>query len=509
MKSVKFNRTKNTKRNLFSGMIQKIVGLLLPFFLRTAIIYTIGIEYLGINTLFASFLNVLSLAELGFGTAIIYSMYEPIAHDDQKMICTLLNYYKKIYHIIGLVILILGLLFTPLVPKLAKGEFPSDINIYIVYLINLISVSLSYFLYAYKASILSAHQRNDVSSWISTITTTLQYLLQIVLLIIFKNYYLFLIIAPIMTIINNILVAVASKKLYPNYVPKGILDIEAKERIRKKIKSLFLYKVGGVVSNSADNIVISAFLGLSVLAIYGNYYYVINALFGILSIYYTSLTAGIGNKIALDTKENVIGLFNEMFFLQGWMIGWMSICLLCLYQDFIFLWLKNPNLLLDLKMVILFVIYFYSWKINDIVYTFKDAAGIWEYDKWRPLLSSFVNLTVNIILVQRVGLYGVVISTIVCEVLFSLLWGTRTIFKYYFNINFVYYLKKILVYTLITIFVGSATFAICNLLVFDNLYITFIFKILICIIFPNFLYIFIYNKNPLFKRLIRRLKPVK
>ena len=73
------SRIKNTTRNMLAGAIYKIITLLFPFVINTIIIKTLGVEYLGLNMLFASILQVLSLTELGFGSALVFSMYEPIA----------------------------------------------------------------------------------------------------------------------------------------------------------------------------------------------------------------------------------------------------------------------------------------------------------------------------------------------------------------------------------------------------------------------------------------------
>ena len=460
---MRLDRANNAKRNIISGMILKIVALILPFLLRTVIINVIGVEYAGISTLFSSILNVLSLAELGFGSAIVFSMYGPIAHNETAKICELLNYYKKCYRIIGLTLLTIGIALLPFIPKLISGNPPDGINIYLVYLLYLLNTSISYFLFAYKISILTAFQRNDIVSWISLIITILRYGLQIILIICFKNYYVFLIVLPVTSIINNIVINEVTKKKYPEYYAHGTLDKHTKIDVKNKVKSLFIYKIGNVVSNSADNIVISSFLGLSMLAIYGNYYFVISSLFAFLAIYYDSIRAGIGNKMELENKENVYSLFKELFFLQTLLIGWMSTCLICLYQDFIRVWIHNSDLMLDNKVVFLLAIYFYSWAINDIVSIFKEAAGLWEYDRFRPLLASTCNLIINIILVNTIGIYGVILSTIVCELTFSLFWGVRVLFKHYFQKGYTDYLIMLSKQTVLGLAVCITTYLACGL----------------------------------------------
>ena len=175
----KIERTKNATRNIIFGVILKAYQIIVPFLMRTAMIYLMGVQYLGLNSLFTSILQVLNLAELGVGSAMIYSMYKPIAEDDNATICALMKLYKTYYRIIGLVIAVIGCALTPFIPKLISGDVPDNLNIYLLYLLNLGATVLSYWLYAYKNCILQAHQRVDIVSKVSLVTSTIQYALQL------------------------------------------------------------------------------------------------------------------------------------------------------------------------------------------------------------------------------------------------------------------------------------------------------------------------------------------
>ena len=270
----KIERTKNATRNLIYGMILRLYQIVIPFLMRTVMIYTLGVEYLGLNSLFTSVLSVLNLAELGVGSAMVYSMYKPIADDDSETICALMKLYKIYYNFIGFVIALVGIALTPFIPKLISGEIPNGINIYILYLMNLGATVLSYWLFAYKNSILQAHQRSDVVSKVTLATNTIQYILQILALYIMKNYYYFIIAMLIVQILTNVVTAIFADKLYPSFKPKGKLSKEKIKKINQRIRDLFTAKLGSVVVGSVDTMVISAFLGLTTLAIYQNYYYI-------------------------------------------------------------------------------------------------------------------------------------------------------------------------------------------------------------------------------------------
>ena len=201
------NRTINAKRNITSGYVNKCISLLLPFIMRTVIIREFGEKYLGLGSLFSSILQVLSMAELGFSSAIVFSLYKPLAEKNTSTVCALLSYYKKIYRIVGSVILVVGILLTSFLPYFIKDEVPSNINIYYLYLIFLINTVISYFAFAYKSSLLVADQRQDLINNTNTVILIFSFVIQVFLIFFFKNYYLYAIVEIFSTIFNNLTVA--------------------------------------------------------------------------------------------------------------------------------------------------------------------------------------------------------------------------------------------------------------------------------------------------------------
>ena len=301
---MKIERTKNASRNIIFGVTFKVYQIILPFIMRTALIYFMGMKYLGLTSLFSSILQMLNLAELGVGSAMVYSMYKPIAEDDTDTICALMALYKKYYRIIGIVISVVGTAILPFIPHLVKMEtVPTEINVYILYLMYLANTVISYQLFAYKVCILNAHQRTDIISKISIIVTTVQYAAQILVLAFVKNYYLYTIVILITQIILNIVTAIAATKKYPMYSPKGKLDESIIKAINQRVKDLFTSKLGAAIVNSADTIVISAFLGLVWLAKYQNYFFILTSVINIVGVVFASCTAGIGNSLIVEKEE--------------------------------------------------------------------------------------------------------------------------------------------------------------------------------------------------------------
>lgn len=492
------SRTQNASRNIGWGIINKIISILTPFVLRTMVIYIIGIQYVGLNSLFSSILGVLSLAELGFGSALVFSMYKPIAENDVSKVNALLNLYRKIYRCVGVIILILGLLIMPFLDFFIAKDYPKEVNIYLLYLIYLVNTTLGYFLFAYKRSILNATQRVDVGSNINSFIQIFQFIVQSILLIFFRNYYIYILIIPCMTIIDNIIVAVYVNRKYPEYICIGNIEKEEMGLIKKNVGGLVIQKIGNTILNSADNIVISSFLGLTLLAKYNNYYYIMSSVFGILFIITNSITPIIGNSIVKDSLEKNYKDFVKFNFIEVWLVTWFAACLLSLYQHFMFLWGGNDFQLAP-SVAVLFVIYFYVYKMNDMCYVYRQASGIWWEGKWMPFVSATVNLLLNLVLVNIIGMAGVLISTIISIFLINFPWGTYILFAKYFKNpkgTKTYMLNQIK-YMLIAILVIGFTFLISNLLK-NYSWVNFFIKMLICTTIPNVLLLLVHKNNPVF-----------
>lgn len=466
---MKIEKTKNASRNIIFGILLKLYQILLPFAIRTIIMYTIGVEYLGLNSLFISVLQVLNLAELGVGSAMVFSMYKPIAEDDSVTICALMALYRLYYRIIGGVILVGGLILTPFIPKLISGSVPPDMNVYILYLLNLLATVLTYWLFAYKNSILQAHQRTDIASKVTIITDTVKYLFQIGALCFLHNYYAFVIVLLISQILNNILTAIVSNRIFPEFKPKGKLPKEEIKKINGKIKDLFTSHLGYTIVSSADTIVISAFLGLKVLAQYQNYYYIMSSIIGFMSIIYASITAGVGNSMLTKTKEQNYEEFKTFTLLVCFVSGICCACFMTLYQPFMTIWM-GKSMLLSQSIVILLCIYFWFYELVMMISVYKDAGGIWHEDRFRPLISGVANLFINLLLVKVIGLYGIIISTIASVIFISLPWIVKNVNALIFNRNPGEYFKIIIINSLKVVFSTTIVYLIVSFINIGHLY---------------------------------------
>ncbi len=493
---MKIERTKNAIRNTKWGFAQRLINILCPFLVRTVLIYSLSAEYAGLSSLFTSILSILSLTELGFSNAIVYSMYKPVAEDNKEKICALLNIYRKAYFIIGSIILGVGLILIPLLPHLISGSVPTDANLYVLYLIYLVNNVISYFLFGYKTSLLSAYQREDVVSKNTLLYNIVLYGMQCATLLIFRNYYVYAIIIPLSTVLLNILNNRAVTQMFPDYYPTGTINSEEKKELKKNLIALMIWKVGGATRNTFDSIIVSMYLGLVTVAMYNNYFYIISGVTAFLGVILTSITAGVGNKIATESPERNYEDFKRFHFYYMWIASWCTVCMMCLYQPFMRLWM-GKELMFSNSIMFLFCYYFIMMKQGDINSVYYQAAGLWWHGKLRSVIEAFLNLALNFILGYFFGVTGIILATIISYTCVYF-YGSKFVFSEYFkNGKLGKFFIDNIVYLIVTGAVGFGTFKLIEWIMSgqQNSWIVLGVNLAVCIILPNCLFALIYGAN--------------
>lgn len=495
-------RTRNAMRNILFGGMLKGYQILIPFVMRTLLIRFLGMEYLGLNSLFTSLLQILNLAELGVGNAFVYSMYAPIAGDRREELCALLRLYRRYYRYIGLTILGAGLLLMPFLPRLVRiDSIPADVNLYVLYLLHLGACVLSYWLFGYKNSLLTAYQRSDLVSKMDLVVRTFQYLLQAMLLLRFGNYYWYLLAALGAQILTNLCTAWVAKRKYPDLIPTGNVEEYKKREIRGKIRDLFTSRVGAVIVNSADSVVISAFLGLTVLAVYQNYYYIVTSVIGMVGVLFTSCIAGIGNSILTESGEKNYGDFQKLSLLIAWIAGFCTCGLLCLLQPFMKVWLGEEGQL-PLLIVVCLCIYYFIYEFNQLFNAYKDAAGIWHRDRFRTLMTAGVNLALNLLLVGPMGLYGVILSTVAATAVVGMPWLLHNLFTTLFaGEDFRIYLGTLGFYGIVTLLNCLLTYKVCDAIAVEGIS-GLLLRGGLCLVVSNGIFLMCYGGKREFRQIL-------
>lgn len=503
------SRTTNAIKNSFWGILSKVITLLMPFLVRSAMIHNLGVEYLGINSLFTSILSVLNLTELGVGSAIVYSMYHPIAVGDDETVSALLNLYRTIYRYIGLAILTIGIVLMPFLPKLIKGSVPADINIYVLFALYLFDVLITYLLFGYRSSLLYACQRNDIISKATIIFHTLMYIAQIIVLYLLRNYYFYSFLLPLSSICINMTCAYASKKLFPQYVCKGTVSKEKKADIKYRVIGLSMNKIAFASRNAFDSIILSAFLGLATVAIYNNYYYIISSVAALMKIITTAITASVGNSIAIESKEKNENDMRIVNFIFCSMSGLCFCFIVCLFQPFMKLWVGEKYLFNDLVMLLV-GFYFLVDKMENIVGIYYDAAGMWWKGKYKGLIEAGVNLVLNIVLGYYLGVIGILLATIISMLFVAIPFSAHYMYKYYFDKNERDYLIHQVLYLAGFAIIGIVCYYLCRYIPDGNNNVSsMLFMIVrLCLSFMIFivLYLVMFSRTAIYKKSLSWIK---
>ena len=442
------SRLKNSALNFASGFLGRVLTILLNFIVRTIFIHCLNEAYLSVNGLYSNILTVLSLAELGFGSAMVFRMYAPVAAKDYQKTAALLHFYKKIYAIIGAVIFGLGLCVIPFMVYIIKDK-PDVSGLTLYYILFLINTTISYWFASYKASVLYADQKEYIKTNVQNATTILQSVLQIVLLLIFRKYLLYLLVQLGCNIILNLYVAHLVDKRYPQIREHQDARLTSDERgqIKKDAEALVLSRFGHVALNGTDNIIISAVVGVLWVGRLSNYTLICDSVTSVLCQITAAITGSLGNFFATEDKHAGYLLFRKIEFLNFWLYGFSFIALVTLLDPFVQIW-AGGRFVLGLPISIAIAINFFVAGYMNTLWVFRSTLGLFKQGKFRPILVAILNIVLSFVLGKLWGVFGVLFATFLSRASISLWYDPIIIHKYGFGVSakpfFTRYAKRIL-----------------------------------------------------------------
>ncbi len=497
-------RKKRSFFNMIGSFSSYVFSMIFTFITQAMIVKILGIEYSGINGLFTNILTMLSIAELGIGTTIIYKLYNPLAEDDKESIKSWMNFYKVCYRFIAVFVLVIGLFLMPFVPAII-GKVDVNENLKLLYFISLMDTVLSYCM-TYKRSLLYADQKNYIINLVHIGYTIFMNLTQILLLILFKNYILFLLVKIFYRVLENIILNIYVNVNYP-YInePYTNLDKAEKKDVFSRIKSMLLQKISYVVNKGIDNIIITTLLGITASGFYINYNTVVSAITAIIFQIVSSMTASVGNLLTENNKEKTylfykrINMFNSVLTCIG-VVGF-----LCAMQPFVVIWIGNKYLL-SLPVLISFAIYIYSDSSRRTMTIYKDSAGICKEDKYTYIVMALINLFCSIILCKLIGMSGVILGTAISYIYLILYSYPKYIFKPLFEQEKISYYLENFRYALLILISSIVSFAIVSIINFDNYFMQFIFNIVVSIGICLIVFISMFRKTDEFKYYFKIIK---
>ena len=491
------SRTKIATKNIKFAIGGQIIGIVIGFIARIFFIRTLGQEYLGLNGLFTNILSILSLAELGVGPAIVYSMYKPLAEDDRYKVKALMNLYKRSYISIGCAIAFIGIGLTPFLEFFIK-ELPDIERIRLIYLMFVANSAISYF-FSYKRSLIIADQKRYIATFYKYVFYLILNILQILVLIYTKNYILFLVLLILSTTIENICVSIKADKMYPFLKDKSKASLSSSEKksILQNIKAMMYHKFGTTIVMGTDNLLISKFVGLVEVGLYSNYLFIKNALNTMYGLLFQSITASIGNLGATESIKKRLFIFKCINFAGYYIYAFSSICLMVLFNPFIEIW-AGSSYLFPMEIVFLIVLNFYVTGMRKSVLTFRDALGLFWHDRYKPLFESLVNLLVSLLLVKSLGIRGILLGTTVSTITVCFWIEPLILYKNGFKNSVTDYFITYFKYLVVLVVVGGITYGI-SAFVFYTGFVGLLIKSFICLIVPNTLFVLIFRNSLEFK----------
>lgn len=497
------SRTENAVKNILWGYISNFVTMLVHFVSRTVFVYTIGVSYLGINGLFSSVLGMLSLTELGIGTAINYSLYKPVAEGDREKVKSLMRLYKNAYRVIALIITLIGLVLLPFLPYLVKDaeNIPNVTVYYLIFLFNTVS---TYFV-SYKYGLVNAEQKgyivNNFNSAFSVIIT----LGQIAVLALFGDYMVYLVVQAILQLVQKISIGIYLNRRYPYLGEKEAAPLPAEEvkTLKKNIFALMIHKIGEISVYQTDNIIISAFISVIVVGKISNYNLVITSVTTLIGVVFNSMISSIGNLIALESKERQKEIFDVYNFVGFWLYGFSAVCYWVLFQPFIQLWVGAENQI-DGVSLALIVISQYLVGQRLTVNNMKTAGGVFEQDKYVSLMQGAINLAVSLVMVCLCGLPGVYIGTVVSG-LYANIVRPIVVYRYMFGGGARQYFVKFVTYLGVTVGTGALVQLILSPVISEVSWVRFVLLAVCCVILTNAIFFIIFFRSKEWKAISLRV----
>ncbi len=503
------NRTANTLRIMLSKNLRVVIELVTSFVTRTVFIYCLSADYLGLNGLFSSILSVLSVAELGIGSAIVFHMYKPIAENDEDEIKKLVSFYKNCYFLIGLVIFGVGLCLIPALPGIVNFETDLDINLYVIYILSLVNTASTYWFYAYLQSVANAYQKqniiNNYTSLFKIATATACSLG----LILTRNYYVYLVTQILLVFLQNLYIRSRILKAFP--VVRNLkgckLERQKIKRIFKDVAAIFIDRVSNTLSTTFDSLIVSAFVSTAMVGYINNYHLINNAVTGVATSIAMSAYASIGNLVSTASKEKMVQVFKKLDFINDFLLYFCCVCTCVLSTPFITLWAGKEY---AISFAIVFCIVFDSYAYNMLwpTWGFKDGMGLFAKGKFLKLFRGVTNIVLSILLCKYWGAFGVYFASLITNLLITVPVFIYIVFRYGFQMSCKRQLLMVLFRLGMTAAVIFFTRFLCSLLGPVTI-LSFIAMMAICAVLSVLTFYLVYRRTEGWKNMTQQyLEPI-
>ena len=503
----RLSRTEYSLLNMATGIFGYGINTVIGFICRIVFVRMLSAEYLGISGLFTHVLSMLSLAELGISSAITFALYKPIAQDDEKKIASIMQFYRKAYMAIGIIVAIMGLILLPFLDVIITDAPDIKENISLLYILYLLNTVVSYF-FSYRQALLTAMQRQYIVTGYSYIVAIVQSILQILFLIITREYLTYLLIQIIAGIGYNIWVSIKAGKDYPYIRDKNVpkLSHDETKDLLKNIKALAVNKLSGVLVNSTDNIAITYFQGLSSVGFASNYTLFSTTLDRLITQLFNGLTGSVGNLNASTDEKTRYQFFKTLNLANFWLYGWAAIGITLVSGDLV-RWFYGDTYVMTMEIPLILALNFYSIGMLHGVYTYKSTLGLFRYGQYLLFLTGIINLVLDVILGRLWGTFGIYFATLIARLVTNLWYEPYAVYRYGLKKNPILYLRRYLFFAAILVITGGICYFFCNMCNYSAA-VNSIIKIVICSVVTNVVFYLCFRKTDEFAYLYGSLKRI-
>lgn len=498
-------RSAKSLQNVSTGLINKLLMMVLAFATRTIFIRLLGAEYTGISSLYTNILSVLSLAEMGIGNVLMFYLYEALKEQDEEKITILVNEFKRIYLGIAAIVLSVGLLLIPFLGYIISSPLDHRelVGYYVMYLINSVA---SYFV-VYRTTVLAADQKNYISNIVQTIATVVMYILQIVYLLVFRNFWGYLLIQVLCTIGANLLLNHIALRNYPflkggkGMFQKGKRLINQKE-LFENIKATFVFKIADTILDQTDSIIISILFGTAVVGYYTNYFILISYIVAIAGIIANGLVASFGNLQTEGDMKRSYEMFRVAFTAFAIFGIVCTACYACVIQDFIVIWV-GKQYIMPYRLVVAVLVVFYLRITTNTVWMYRSAMGLFKEVQYINMIAAMLNIVLSVFLGKKIGVAGVIVATAVSRIMTSFWYEGKVVFRRFgkpVSTYFLLQMKSVCVCVLAVVL----SCELCSY-VEGNAYVIILVKLLIAVSISFLIAIAVYGRTTEFKTMKQKI----
>lgn len=498
------SRAKNSMKNASSEIAMRLMTAAAKFVMRTVFIYTLGKQYNGVSGLFTDILMMFSLAELGINRAIAYALYKPLATDDADAIARIMKFYKTVYRIIAGAIFVAGLIMLPFLKYLVRDVPDIKESISLIFMLFVVQSATSY-LFVYKATLFEANQQKRVVSYVNIIFTVLQVICESALLIIFRQYLVYLVFSIATNILKNAVVSIIADRKFPVLQKKGVgpLTKQESKQIKADIGAMAIYNVSNVTVHSSDSIIAAAFFPTSIVGILSNYRLITNTLNTLISQISASAVPSIGNLAVTATADKLHRLHDRLSFIMFVLGNFVSTALIVMLNPFVGdIWI-GKEYLFDTPTVIAIVFNLYLCIMQYPNTAYRNSNGLFVQGRIRPLIMAIINIVLSITLAYYWGIFGILVATPISRLVTETWYDPHIVYKHVFKKPMTKYIFTRIMYFIIALLCCGGTYLLSQYLVGIlaplNVYIAFLIRFLCSIIVPNIVVLLIFCKTAIFR----------